>query len=105
MNITPPWRRSLAWPTSGWSRLVAERQAAGRRISRDDVLRDAAMQRIMASIDESVRAIFPIIVPDAAMKFLRAFDRSGALGYSRRVHGQGVDSGVKRISETGQGAY
>ena len=39
--------------------LVAERQALGRRINRNDVLRDAAMQPILASIDESVRAILP----------------------------------------------
>ena len=39
--------------------LVAERQAAGRRINRNDVLNDAAMQPILASIDESVRAILP----------------------------------------------
>lgn len=39
--------------------LVAERQAAGRRITRNDVLRDATMQPVMASIDESVRAILP----------------------------------------------
>ncbi len=37
--------------------LVAERQAAGRRINRNDVLRDGAMQPILASIDGSVRAI------------------------------------------------
>ena len=39
--------------------LVAERQGAGRRITRNDVLRDSAMQSILASIDESVRAILP----------------------------------------------
>ena len=39
--------------------LVAERQVAGRRINRNDVLRDAAMQPILASIDASVRAILP----------------------------------------------
>ena len=39
--------------------LVAERQASGRRINRNDVLRDGAMQPILASIDESVRAILP----------------------------------------------
>ena len=39
--------------------LVAERQATGRRINRNDVLRDAAMQPILASIDRSVRAILP----------------------------------------------
>ncbi len=37
--------------------LVAERQAANRRINRNDVMGDAAMQPIFASIDESVRAI------------------------------------------------
>ena len=39
--------------------LVAERQALGRRINRNDVLRDSSMQPILASIDESVRAILP----------------------------------------------
>ena len=39
--------------------LVAERPASGRRISRNDVLRDGAMQSILASIDQSVRAILP----------------------------------------------
>ena len=39
--------------------LVAERQAAGRRVSRNDVLRDGAMRPILAAIDESVRAILP----------------------------------------------
>ena len=39
--------------------LVAERQASGRRINRNDVLRDGAMQPILASIDDSVRAILP----------------------------------------------
>ena len=39
--------------------LVAERQSAGRRIGRNDVLRDPAMQPILASIDESARAILP----------------------------------------------
>ena len=39
--------------------LVAERQASGRRINRNDVLRDAAMQPMLASIDDSVRTILP----------------------------------------------
>ena len=39
--------------------LVAERQASGRRINRNDVLRDAALQPILTSIDQSVRAILP----------------------------------------------
>ena len=39
--------------------LVAERQALGLRINRNDVLRDSSMQPILASIDESVRAILP----------------------------------------------
>ena len=39
--------------------LVAERQSAKRRINRNDVLRDVAMQPILASIDQSVRAILP----------------------------------------------
>ena len=42
--------------------LVAERSAdggSGRHISRNDVLRDTTMQRIMASIDQSARAILP----------------------------------------------
>jgi hypothetical protein len=39
--------------------LVAERPASGRRISRNDVLRDGAMQPILASIDASARAILP----------------------------------------------
>ena len=39
--------------------LVVERQAAGRRINRNDVLRDGAMLPILASIDESARAILP----------------------------------------------
>ena len=39
--------------------LVAERQDAGHRINRNDVLRDGAIQPILASIDESVRAILP----------------------------------------------
>ena len=39
--------------------LVAGRQASGRRINRSDVLRDEAMQPILASIDASVRAILP----------------------------------------------
>ncbi len=46
--------------------LVAERQATGRRINRNDVLRDAAMRPILASIDQSVRAILPAFCqPDA----------------------------------------
>ncbi len=39
--------------------LVAERQAANRRINRNDVLQDHVMQPIFASIDQSVRAILP----------------------------------------------
>ena len=39
--------------------LVAERQSAKRRINRNDVLGDVAMQPILASIDQSVRAILP----------------------------------------------
>ena len=39
--------------------LVAERQGAGRRINRNDVLHDVAMQPILASIDVSVQAILP----------------------------------------------
>ena len=39
--------------------LVAERQASRRRVNRNDVLRDGAMQPILASIDESARAILP----------------------------------------------
>ena len=39
--------------------LVAERQASGQRINRNDALRDGAMQPILASIDASVRAILP----------------------------------------------
>ena len=39
--------------------LVAERQASRRRINRNDVLRDGAMQPILASIDESARTILP----------------------------------------------
>ena len=39
--------------------LVAERQASRRRVNRNDVLRDRAMQPILASIDESARAILP----------------------------------------------
>ena len=41
--------------------LVSERQSGGRgrRTSRNDVLRDAAIQPILSSIDESVRAILP----------------------------------------------
>ena len=39
--------------------LVDERQAANRRITRNDVLRDRAIRPILASIDASVRAILP----------------------------------------------
>ena len=39
--------------------LVAERQAAGRRVNRNDALNDPAMQPILASIDQSVRAVLP----------------------------------------------
>ena len=39
--------------------LVAERAASRRRINRSDALRDGAMQPILASIDESARAILP----------------------------------------------
>lgn len=39
--------------------LVAERQTSNRRVNRNDVLRDAAMQSILASIDQSARAMFP----------------------------------------------
>ena len=39
--------------------LVSERQALGRRTSRNDVLRDAGLQPILAGIDEAVRAILP----------------------------------------------
>ena len=39
--------------------LVAERQGLGLRIGRNDVLRDAAMQPLLAAIDESARAILP----------------------------------------------
>lgn len=39
--------------------LLAERSASSRRINRNGVLRDGAMQPILASIDESVRAILP----------------------------------------------
>ena len=39
--------------------LVAERQASNRRINRNDVLRDGAMQLILNSIDQSVRSILP----------------------------------------------
>ena len=41
------------------SALVADRQSANLRINRNDILRDAAMQPILASIDESARAMFP----------------------------------------------
>ena len=43
--------------------LVAERQAGGRRINRNDVLRDTAIQPILSSIDASVRAILPAFCP------------------------------------------
>ena len=53
--------------------LMTERPAVGRRISRNDVLRDGAMQRIMASIDQSVRAILPAFCqPDAGGAVLPA---------------------------------
>ena len=39
--------------------LVAEQAAGRRKINRNDVLRDGAMQPILASIDHSVRAILP----------------------------------------------
>ena len=39
--------------------LVSEHQTARRRTSRNDVLRDTAIQPILSSIDESVRAILP----------------------------------------------
>ena len=39
--------------------LVAEQAAGRRKINRDAVLRDPAMQPILASIDQSVRAILP----------------------------------------------
>ena len=39
--------------------LAAERAASRRRINRSDALRDGAMQPILASIDESARAILP----------------------------------------------
>ncbi len=53
--------------------LVAERPASGRRINRNDVLRDTTMQRIMASIDQSVRAILPAFCqPDAGGAVLPA---------------------------------
>ena len=39
--------------------LVAERRAARRRINRNDVLNDAAMQPILAAIDAAARAILP----------------------------------------------
>ena len=39
--------------------LVSERQALGRRINRNEVLRDDAMQPILAGIDAAVRAILP----------------------------------------------
>ena len=39
--------------------LVSERQALGRRINRNDVLRDGAMQPILDGIDAAVRAILP----------------------------------------------
>ena len=39
--------------------LVAERQSARRRTSRNDVLRDTGLQTILAEIDAGVRAILP----------------------------------------------
>ena len=39
--------------------LVAERQAAKLKITRNDVLNDREMKPILSSIDESVRAILP----------------------------------------------
>ena len=39
--------------------LVAERQATGRRVNRNDVLRDRQMQTILERIDASARAMFP----------------------------------------------
>ena len=39
--------------------LVAEQAAGRRKINRNDVLRDGAMQPILTSIDQSVRAILP----------------------------------------------
>ena len=41
------------------SALVAERHSANLRVNRNDILRDAAMQSILVSIDESARAMFP----------------------------------------------
>ena len=43
--------------------LVAQRQQAGLKITRNDVLNDPAMQPILASIDGSVRAILPDYCP------------------------------------------
>ena len=39
--------------------LIAERAEVGRKTSRNDVLNDAALQPIFASIDACVRAILP----------------------------------------------
>ena len=39
--------------------LIAERRQRRLRIARDDVLRDPAMQPILAAIDESARATLP----------------------------------------------
>ena len=39
--------------------LAAERQATGRRVNRNDVLRDRQMQTILERIDASARAMFP----------------------------------------------
>ena len=39
--------------------LIAERREMRLRIARDDVLRDPAMQPILAAIDKSARAILP----------------------------------------------
>ena len=39
--------------------LIAERQSANLRVNRNDVLRNGAMRSILASIDESARALFP----------------------------------------------
>ena len=41
------------------STLVAERQSANLRVNRNEVLHNGAMQTILASIDESARALFP----------------------------------------------
>ena len=73
--------------------LVSERQAAGRRINRNDVLRDAALQPILGRIDEAVRAILPAYserapdraapaaaVPLTASDYLAMADREFAAG-------------------------